>query len=897
MFGFSNSSSNNGTSTTRVQASNYVPSSYIKSRLEHEQQEGSEKNQQKTHESVGASSHWPGPGEVLAPGYTSGPLGYIANPAQTRHSSRQIISTDNDLFYDASSFDQGAGVGLGLQGSQDSWQTREIVTPKLYPDLHGTASNAGAHHRASISSQVTGGQSSFTSYPGQDQGRKGISKEDVFKKSNSSVRFSGVPDSPRQQPATPSVYGTSGSSQFYSNNHLSGSPSLTNLQSGSIGKEAEKVDVLTHRSASVGPSLTSSLGPPIGSGSGSVRTSYNGNGFASQKAANGDIIGSTTRDGAFGTGVSVGAKSSFLVGQDGSVRRQPTGLSGAAALNRDEEEDEKDKERYMPGFLLNSDQGLKGTKVEPFIDSNENNAFRDAYPRQPHQLHGEDAPPTDTLDDLARKERFYSVSRPVQFEAPKTDTRQEASSLAESSVRQNDDYDTIITYGFPSEATSYMLNQFRAFGTVILHRAGTYGSNKDVFDWLMIQYKSAWSAKNAVTRHLKPVGKYYVGVFPYRPTQTAAPDSPSDMDVDVNENELHLSEADALGLQAGVNALMAMRDTIGSDSTTFLSNQTKARQTGDLGASLLGTSRLGLSQQKQQQSLASPFRESSQQLAQGVNEDAVPKTLTTGAGDSGEEDLSSILGHSLTAGGAFARPRRRELPFGSHAKDPLSLSGPISSNGITGNGAGHDLAAKSIFGSSATDSGRPQEAESVGFKPLFGLSESRGLNSFNTGDGQDPSKAQQQQQIQDQRQQELSGTLRLHIRKQFEDGVTTGPIFGTSGSTLFGGAASSSMSEQGSPFGIQKKQRLTRDTFSASAPASSSSKPLSIPVSGQAAASRKSLLVDDPSLADEFGRPKSTPLPGRAGTNNRNATSTAGNNEESMIGSVLSSVKKRLFWG
>ncbi|KAG0024250.1 hypothetical protein BGZ81_007768 [Podila clonocystis] len=816
----------------------YVPSFLIRKQLESEQ-EAERKHQEVSRQSNG--SHWPGPHEVLEPGYRSGPLGYIPNASQSPHKSRQILG-DTDLFYDASSYD--AGVGLGLDSL--SRQPRE-ATPMLYPDLHGSNTT----HRQSITHPTTQ-QSPFAGFLGQDQGRRSTIKEDVLKKS-SSVRFSGVPDSPRQQPTTPSVFGTSGSSPFFSSSQIAGSTSLSSLQSGSASRETEKIDVLSHRAAPDTTVLNRSLGPALGSVSGATQVTQ---GY-STRTQNGDLTGLALRDTGYSTNTS-GAKSPFLMNQDGS-RRQ--GLSGASkGLN--EEEEDKDKERYMPGFLLNSGQGLKGAKVEPFIEANGNSGYRDAYPRQSTQQVSDDAPPQDTLDDLARKENFYQVSRPILFETPKADTRQDPHIAAGSTERAKSGYDTIITYGFPPDAASYILNQFRSFGTVIRHQTGIYSSKKDAFNWLLIQYSSAWSAKNATSRHLKPVGKFYVGVFPYSPSTTVA--SPSAMDVDTWEDELQLSLDDTLELQAGVNALMTMRDTASVDASLLFSNLAKSTsQPAGIGP------RLGQSQQ--QSFAASIFNES----AAPPDEGRRMTTITNSTGDSGEEDLAHILGHSLSAGGVFGRSKR-ELN-GGLSKDALQASAGVSGTVV---GGAQDSSGRNTFGESVDN--RPQEG-SVGFKPLFGLGESRGLSIS----GQDSKQHQHQHQQQHEQisQQQMNGSHRLSIRRQFEESAVSGPIFGDSGTTLFGNVGSSSLSGvSGSggaktPFGIQKKQRLTLNTFSASAPASTSAP-------AQFGSDRKSFLVDDPNLVDEYGQPK--------GATRANGVVAGG---ETMVNSFINTVKKRLFWG
>jgi len=65
------------------------------------------------------------------------------------------------------------------------------------------------------------------------------------------------------------------------------------------------------------------------------------------------------------------AQSTYFMGVDGSSNKRPNGkvngsLGKGGSLEDDEED--KDKERYMPAFLLSSTPGPKTSKIEPFMD-------------------------------------------------------------------------------------------------------------------------------------------------------------------------------------------------------------------------------------------------------------------------------------------------------------------------------------------------------------------------------------------------------------------------------------------------------------------------------------------------------------------------------------------------
>lgn len=539
----------------------------------------------------------------------------------------------------------------------------------------------------------------------------------------------------------------------------------------------------------------------------------------------------------------------------------------------------------------------------------------------PHLI-GEDAPPVETLFDVAKKEKYYSRQAPTfdKKTAPLQDTRPDttmgSASQGETSSSPlvsstNGGFDSIITYGFPPEATSYILNQFRSFGMILRYESGVYGKvEAESFNWLKIHYNGAWAARNAVTRHLKGVGKFIVGVHACRSFSAQKQSSSSDMSMDTGDDSdmsarqmigNDLTEAEAREVQAGVDTLLRMRAqglhadvgyTQSAHNASAMARQASLYESWSQGsANALGQSQSGVS-------------------TFGTSGSGAP--ARSSAMDQGDDDMAYILSHSLTSGGSRARSGRgrgferdgQDEFLRSRSKDPL----------------GQDQEPKLVGGESTLglDSKSAELSSSVGFRPLFGQSESRGLNSSGTGAGQDSLlqqstashsafEASRQQQLQ---QEALFGSRhRLSLRRPLgESTVSDSTLFASTSGVLMDSdvhaGASSTNSAPGSPFHVQKKQRLSSSMFSPSSSAPAASATVSQAQFGTGR-NRASVLIDNPDLVDEWGAPLLSKMkaPGAPGATSggsaaaNGATNAGGAGGESMITSVFNMAKKRLFWG
>lgn len=381
MFAFnaSGSSSSGGSQSRSTRPasgkSEFVPSAYIKKQLELEEEARRQREQGETlnGDSLDAnaggasrspSTHWRGPEEVLAPGYHSGALGYqLPAPAPTQPSFAPKFDQEDAHRYSGHSvrFDDGAGVGLGVQVTR---KDSVSAGSKLYPDLHGYS------HGSSRSSTFTDALQSQPPFPGStttttgEPARKSIirsesrtdlggGQSEMLKKN--SVRFSSsvAKEMGSPRPGTPSVYSQGGSSSPFFTGLASSSSSIH-----SVSKEDDKIDIFGHRAAAAvgAQALNSSLGPALGSVSGATQSSQ----IYSTPRAQGDLSMSSLRSTGFGA---AGPGSASFLGHDGSALRQAgkQGATGKNALGDDEED--KDKERYMPAVLLSYTSGLKVRRI------------------------------------------------------------------------------------------------------------------------------------------------------------------------------------------------------------------------------------------------------------------------------------------------------------------------------------------------------------------------------------------------------------------------------------------------------------------------------------------------------------------------------------------------------
>ncbi|KAF9422518.1 hypothetical protein BGZ76_003772 [Entomortierella beljakovae] len=917
---------------------NYVPSTFIAKQLAIEEEARRQKglNSQKdnsSHSSFQAdiSEEWPTRDEVLAPGYNAGPLGYEIPKQSLRSnfSSQHVLNESTQL--QESRFDNGAGVGLGDSNQFTTSRSRSL-------------SNAGLRLNTSVDSSTDQSNSIGAGSTGISRSNRPEFNLDDIQRRNS-VRFStAAPELVTPRPQTPSIFNQNSASPFFSNAHSSSNSGMSNLQSALKGEG--KVDVLSHRGATGAPSLNSSLGPALGSVSGvSLPTQP----YTSPKLMNSELNTASMRSNAI-SGNNAAGSSFFLNLDNGSMRQNPVHQNNHGKGPRNEDEEDKDKERYMPAILLRTASGLKGSKIEPFVDGTsgktewDSDSFQQSGPGRegntrlaPH-LMGDDAPPSDTLRDIAQKEKYYTTTLP---QLATTNSRfnsgdllnGEGSGDSQSIPKVDDGFDSIITYGFPPEATSYMLNQFRAFGTIAKCESGSYGQvASESFNWLKIQYRGTWAARNATSRHLQSVGKFIVGVHACQSFTNRPHHGDTSMDITVDGGQGsgsigQLSDSETREIEEGVIKLLKMRaqGLSSGSSNTRLGGQmeaTKARHASLSESWNHGNAGLNTSQSSTSSMGFSPTRT--------LNDSTSSNVVRPSGLDQEDEEMAFILGRSLTSGG-LARPGRGR-GF-EREKGEFSRS---RSNDQLRHGQDQESSRNAVDGGILAES-QTIETESVGFRPLFGQSESRGLSGLGQSSSQFQQQQQQQQQPQpnqffEQRQfsDVLSGSQQNHMslrRPNLGNSVASDTtLFASSGGMLldasssnndhYGGGSSSS-----SPYHVQKKQRLSSSLFASSGSglssmSSSTSSNGNIPQSqfGRGR-DRSSILIDDPSQVDQWGTPlmnkmsQSTPSTTASSSatltkssaargDNPNTTGqhiTAG--PESMISSVINMAKKRLFWG
>ncbi|KAF9944153.1 Nucleoporin nup35, partial [Modicella reniformis] len=267
----------------------------------------------------------------------------------------------------------------------------------------------------------------------------------------------------------------------------------------------------------------------------------------------------------------------------------------------------------------------------------------------PHLI-GEDAPPTDTLYDIAQKEKYYarpSLTLSPFSAVPNPESRLDTEmSQADGAfqVRVDVNYDSIITYGFPPEMASHILNEFQSFGRVLRFETGFYGRvPSESFNWLKIQYQGSWAAQNAVSRHLKAVGKYVVGVNPCQSFSTRA--SMDTKAVGKRPNDIsNLTETEARQVQAGVGILLTIRSQgVGPEISPLARDATRARHSS-------------LYDSWNQGGVGGAPLESS--IITTLDDDTVAVSGRPPVKDQEDEDMVYILGRSLTSCGSIARSRQ-----------------------------------------------------------------------------------------------------------------------------------------------------------------------------------------------------------------------------------------------
>lgn len=327
--------------------SRYVPSVYIAKQLALEEEARRTRNGDSSRVSHpwspqnGSTSqeYWPGPDQVLAPGYSSGPLGYDTQPQPLPSHSifTSALSSTEPAQHQRSTPIIGAGVGQPGLSTLSSKQHSDLSEAK-------SSSNSRSATSSEFPSSVPKGITR--------NGRPELSKDDINTR-NGPVRMSAIaPELNTPRPSTPSIFNQGGgSSVYFSSGHLSNSGSgMSNLQSAL--KDA-KVDVLTHKAAAGSSSLNGSLGPALGSVSGISQPAQT---LASPKLQS-DVTGSKRANG-IPTSSATAIGSSFFLSLDSTGMRQP-GKPISQIAKGYVGEDDKDNERYMPSILLSTASGSK----------------------------------------------------------------------------------------------------------------------------------------------------------------------------------------------------------------------------------------------------------------------------------------------------------------------------------------------------------------------------------------------------------------------------------------------------------------------------------------------------------------------------------------------------------
>ncbi|KAG0302212.1 hypothetical protein BGZ98_007687 [Dissophora globulifera] len=891
--------------------------------------------------------------DVLAPGFMSGPLGY-----------------------------------------EEAWQRRSVVLPPLpsgtndalaprfqQPDLStGFSSNsigAGNSSAAVARSTVSMDLSSTVAGPlsiSTTAANAGPTREDVRPRS-SSIRFSSVAQELNvSRPMTPAVFTQNSVNPFFSGNTsgpLSTNNGAANLQSA---LKDHTVDVLKHRSVGAEQALNSSLGPALGSVAGTSSSMQPYGAPRSMDARSNAVSGvgtsSGANSGATGGLVATTSASPFLMSLDQARQAKNAPPMVYDKNLRDDDEEEKDKKRFMPPVLMNSTSGWKvGT-----MDSRAGKAGWDSVPFQPAEpskdgasrlpphLSGEDAPPIDTLFDIARKEKLYSQPLTNVFNPdarPDMDMRE--STLSEdgrSSVEAEEKVcDSIIAYGFPEEIASAMMQEFSFFGAIARFETGYYGrADAESFNYLKIKFREASAARRAASRHLKAIGPSVVGVhfcpsFSEWGTRSVANNLLAGQAVGLAQSIARdLSEAETREVLAGVDSLLKLRAQGGAAqgpeqavAASLHQSRGQHAQTDTLSLSFRqsggGSTETALAEARKS------FRQSRSGFGLQDDDDATTTMSMLNKSGSGfgfeksvamdedgddDDEMAYILGHSLTSGGSIARTREREefRRSRSMARSRHLMQEEVMEGQQTRVGPDRGILAEPRPGSAASASFGGQSQQQQQQQEQYQQQQEQQQY-------QQQYQQQQLQQYQQQQQQarELGQSRYTLARPSFMAAASSNDnsLFSASAGVLrdesvaatagrglsFGSSSWASGSRRSgndatteAAFNhVQKRQRLE---VGAAPRTTASSSSLNLATTTTTTATtmgygedgvplsefgkgrdRTSVLINDPSKADRWGAP--LPREGAGGVGGVGA----GNNADgsSVISSLFTMAKKRLFWG
>lgn len=185
----------------------------------------------------------------------------------------------------------------------------------------------------------------------------------------------------------------------------------------------------------------------------------------------------------------------------------------------------------------------------------------------------EDAPPTESLYDnqaespnrdntaggligQQRSPKARDLRSSMRFEVERPGSVFEAASRASDGLTSAAVTESVIVYGFPSSATSYVLSQFRNYGDIVSYKTSPNGGN-----WMTITYSTRLAAQMALAKNGRVYGNVLmIGVLP----------APQDGD-DNTQHRIPADQYDGNGITASSN------DAFGSEPDASTSNNRMAQ--------------------------------------------------------------------------------------------------------------------------------------------------------------------------------------------------------------------------------------------------------------------------------------------------------------------------------
>ncbi|KAF9159592.1 hypothetical protein DFQ26_006374 [Actinomortierella ambigua] len=699
--------------TSRKKA-DYIPSGYIQQQLALEEarrrEEGDvsvsslpEQDRSLSDSKKGGANVWPTADQVLTQKFSSGQLGYDV-PSESPDCATLRRA---EMEAEAAAAPSGPTVHFAPETTGSGVSAETVKSPRLYPDLRASMQSLNNHKGMSTVPNSIPGSPITTLKPAF---KKDATAEENLRR-RSSVRFADV-DSARS--------------------------------ASSSDGDKDVVDVLTRATTPLGhDTLNSSLGPALGAVGGRQSTSAGWSPLSEAEKLN----SRTSAGNKQGTRPNENRPNTiFPEKEDLLARQHEVALAEQANKERmsrtkkaDDEDENKDAPHYLPGYLLDSFSGTKASKVEPFVEEKTDLEWTNTEVQSKARtvLMNEDAPPAETLDTLARKEGLYTRSIPTFSSAQSylQDTRMDDVQMDEAPALLSQ---SIIIYGFTPEASSFMLNHFRSFGAVQFYKTGYHVVKGSSVNWMKIRYQDQSGVKRAMANHLKTVGGFRIGVSLCSSFDTYVERHGPTFGATEGDEAQDCTAEERLSVEVGLDAINALQRSEGytgqgqqGPSPSFGSSQLRPAPTIHH-PQPLDASRSGWAPHQSQ------FRQSS------GHSHFAQSTSSSSFRQDEDDELRSILGHSITSGGPLLGGGEYQRSMSADGFLRSTNAAHHSSSTRHADSAGGAAAGDhSIFGgvsggggasrtSSPADSGvslRMQTDSPTGFAPLFGRSSSSASSS------------------------------------------------------------------------------------------------------------------------------------------------------------------------